>query len=469
MNPIQSYSGYSQWKKAAIEDDKKTGRYHWKKVDYSSKYDYKNILDRYKLLKKLREQKNYHDLLFVLNEGIHGNMGGMGNRSLYKHARFGTKDLIDKYTSEIAKALEYIASDEITDISRHEKIDFYHRASHCYGRSALLLSGAGMRLFFHIGVVKALWEEGLLPSIVAGSSGGSVVAACVGTHTQEEIARLFDPEYMAWEIKQDVGLWLKVKKLAFNAIDRKDVVRVLHRLVPDLTFQEAYERTGRHISISIAPAALNQTSRQLNAITSPNVYVREAVLASTALPFVFPPERLAAKNVHGERQPYLPTKRWVDGSCSEDLPLKRLSRLYGVNHYIVSQINPLAVPFISRQDGTTTMSRVTNSSQLIMKEFVNIVSALLEKPTANIPAANNLVRMIAALARQTYTGDITILPPSRLAHPQKLMSHKSEEEMMELIEAGERATWPEIERIRVQTTISRKLDEILKRMEDYTI
>ncbi len=469
MNSIQSYSSYSQWKKAAIQDDKTTGKHHWKKIDYSRKYDYKNILDRYKLLKRLRKEENYHELMFILNEGIHGNMGGMGRIALYKHARFGTKELINKYTNEVAKALEYIANTQIEGVSKHDKIDFFHRASHCYGRSALLLSGAGTRFFFHIGVVKALWEQGLLPSIISGSSGGALVAACAGTHTDDEIAQLFDPEYLAWELKQDANLWFKIKSFAFNNIQRKDVIHILHRLIPDLTFEEAYERTGRHINISIAPAGTNQTSRLLNAITSPNVYVREAVLASTALPFVFSPEKLAAKNVHGERQPYLPTKRWIDGSFSEDLPIKRLSRLYGVNHYIVSQINPLAVPFISRQNQSSAMAKVTNSSQVIFKEFFNLCSALLEKPTARMPAVNNLIRMSASLARQNYTGDITILPPSRIAHPRQILSHKSEGEMMELIEAGERATWPEIERIRIQTTISRTLDANLKQMEDYTI
>ena len=52
--------------------------------------------------------------------------------------------------------------------------------------------------------------------------------------------------------------------------------RMIERMIPNETFQEAYERTGRQISISVAPSELHQTSR-LNAITSPNVYVRSAV------------------------------------------------------------------------------------------------------------------------------------------------------------------------------------------------
>ena len=49
-------------------------------------------------------------------------------------------------------------------------------------------------------------------------------------------------------------------------------------------------------------------------------------MASCAVPGVFPPVMLMAKTQHGERQPYLPTRKWVDGSIADDLPAKRLQR-----------------------------------------------------------------------------------------------------------------------------------------------
>jgi len=38
--------------------------------------------------------------------------------------------------------------------------------------------------------------------------------------------------------------------------------------------------------------------------------------------------------------------------------------------------------------------------------------------------------------------------------------------IIELMDEGERATWPRIERIRIQTRISRTLDPILQRFEE---
>jgi hypothetical protein len=45
-----------------------------------------------------------------------------------------------------------------------------------------------------------------------------------------------------------------------------------------------------------------------------------------------PSGHVMAKNQHGERQPYLPTRKWVDGSIADDLPAKRLQCLYSTNH-----------------------------------------------------------------------------------------------------------------------------------------
>jgi NTE family protein len=46
----------------------------------------------------------------------------------------------------------------------------------------------------------------------------------------------------------------------------------------------------------------------------------------------------------GQRKSYLPSRRRVDGSVSDDMPAKRLARLYGVNHTVASQTNPPVPP-----------------------------------------------------------------------------------------------------------------------------
>jgi TAG lipase / steryl ester hydrolase / phospholipase A2 / LPA acyltransferase len=41
-------------------------------------------------------------------------------------------------------------------------------------------------------------------------------------------------------------------------------------------------------------------------------------------------------------------QRWIDGSVDNDLPMAKLSELFNVNHFIVSQVNPHIVPFLDK-------------------------------------------------------------------------------------------------------------------------
>jgi TAG lipase/steryl ester hydrolase/phospholipase A2/LPA acyltransferase len=50
----------------------------------------------------------------------------------------------------------------------------------------LLLSGGAALGFYHVGVVKTLMENRLMPRVLGGSSAGSIVCAMVGTRTDEE-------------------------------------------------------------------------------------------------------------------------------------------------------------------------------------------------------------------------------------------------------------------------------------------
>ena len=463
---LDAAKSYDEWRAAAIAHDKASGVDKWVNSDQSKHFDYASIRRRLERLRKLRRAKDHARMLFALNEGIHGNIDGMGSRALYGKAMFGTKRLIMQYVDEVAGALEILASDAANDIPFDERLDFFRRAHHCYGCSAFMMSGAGSLLFFHIGAVKAMWLEGILPDVLSGSSGGAIVGSLLGTHSNEDLDKIFDPESLAHEIERDRGLLRHLDVLRPKVASVDEVREALHRRIPDLTFQEAFERTGRHLNVSIAAAEKHQTSRLLNAITTPNVYVREAVMASAAVPGFSPPVRLYAKNDKGQKQPYLRSRRWVDGSLSDDLPAKRLTRIYGVNHFIVSQVNPHVFPFVTdTRRETGQLSTLKTAGSRTVREWLNAGATLLEKPLSWNPTISRLTNVGLSIINQDYVGDINILPDSRLFNPLKLLAHRSVEEVVELIAMGERATWPKIEMIRIQTKIGRKLDRILRTFE----
>lgn len=453
---------YEEWAEAARAHDELTGMASWRRMDQTSLYDHVTIRRRLDRLRALRARHDHTGLLFTLNEGIHGNMGGMGKAEVHERARFGTKKLIEDYVEEIADALQLIASLDNEAISFEEKLDFFNRASHCFGRSALMLSGGGALGFYHVGVVKALLEQGLLPNVISGSSAGSLVAAILGTHTDAELFKFFDPAHIRFEAKKEAGWFNRMFWGRRPHIDVHDLTQVVERLIPDMTFEEAFKKTGRHINISIAPAEIHQTSRLLNAIASPNVYVRSAVMASCAVPGVYPPVMLQAKNVYGDSQPYLASRRWIDGSISDDLPAKRLSRMYGVNHFIVSMINPLVLPFLAPKSRQMRVVALAGSlGRGALREILHAQRNFGRRYTQGMPRVNLVVNSLHSLVNQEYTGDINITPSFRFFDMRKILSKLSDDELLELMQEGERSTWPHIETIRTTTKISRVLDDIL--------
>lgn len=458
-------TSYDEWYESAQEHDQLSGQKRWREVDHTSQYDYAQIRLRLDKIRGLRARHDYQGLLFTLNEGIHGNMGGMGRSSLYTQAKSGTKRLIEQYVDEIDDSLRFLAELDSEEISVQQKMEFFYRANVCYGRSALMLSGGGVLGFYHLGVVKALLEQDLLPRVISGSSAGSLIAGVLATHSDKQLKKFYEPANVLFEAEREASTFSRMFFGANPQIDVSDLEQLIARMIPNMTFQEAYEKTGRQISISVAPAELHQTSRLLNAIASPNVFIRSAVMASCAVPGVFPPVMLMAKNLHGEPQPYLPTRKWVDGSIADDLPAKRLQRLYSTNHFIVSMVNPIAIPFL-RPDGqrSALASALGGLGVGVGREVLNFYRSMVQRRN-DWPRLNLLVSSIHALLDQDYSGDINIVPSFRWYNPAKILSHLSEQDLIALMHGGEHSTYPNVQAIRTCTKISRTMEEILSRFE----
>jgi NTE family protein len=383
-------------------------------------------------------------------------MGGMGSAGLYGHALAGTKRLIENYIEEIVDTLVMLDEDSSGEISDDEKLDFFRRASHCFGRSAFMMSGSGSLLFFHVGVIRALAEAQLLPTVLSGSSGGAIVGSIVSTHTDDELADLLQPEYF-------------MQFMPTGSDDRPgsrlgELETAVEQFIPDMTFQQAFAKTGRAINVSIAPAETQQTSRLLNSITSPSVLIRSAVMASASVPGIFPPVTLEALDSRGDRQHYLASRKWVDGSVSDDLPAKRLARLYGVNHFVVSQTNPHVLPFVT--DGhrkKSTRGILTEAGRRSAREWFNAFTLIAERVDRKGGVVSQRASRLRSIINQDYVGDINILPDYTFQNPLKLLTFPGEKKMRELIATGERCTWPKLEMMRLQTRISRQLDDILEK------
>ncbi len=325
-----------------------------------------------------------------------------------------------------------------------------------------MLSGGGSLGYFHLGVLRVLIEQKLCPVVISGASAGEFVAAVVGSRSDEEFLALFENDGLAEALTQNNDN-IKLGFRKFNSDEMKAIKKEMARLIPDMTFAEAYEKTGRSINISVSPAEPKQTSRLLNHIASPNVTLRSAVLASSAIPGVFPSVVLEARNADGVIQPYLPHRRWIDGTFSQDLPAKRLARMYGVNHYIVSQVMPGLGKEDNRRPGLGKIA--SDASVATIKQIVRGYLDWLQRNKGVGPRAAATMNTVNALLEQRFVGDINIIPERGINSLGRIMRLMSKEEMADLIKAGERTTWPKVPQIANTTRIGRTLDNILHAFE----
>jgi hypothetical protein len=160
----------------------------------------------------------------------------------------------------------------------------------------------------------------------------------------------------------------------------------------------------------------------------------------------------------------MPQSRWLDGSVHEDIPKEKVNRLHNVNHYIVSQTNPLVLPFM--KGGKDKTGVLPFLQEVVVRGPMVQVEHLLELVNRHfeVPGMGSVLKKAHALVKQTYSGDITIMPNRADIDVSKVLSNASEEEARLLIDAGRRATWPVIERIRNSTQISRRFSDCLDRL-----
>jgi len=453
---------YQQWLETATEIDAITGMNEWRETNKSIDYPYQLLEQHTRKLQSLIDSKNYSDLTSLVKESLYRTVGELGNIRLYQQAISGTKNLIERYLDLIEIALNTLCTNPIQGITEQDKLAMLIQAEKNFGRPALMLSGGGTFGIFHLGVIDTLLNENLLPNIISGTSMGSIAAGIMACHHDHELKAIFNnPENSHYKALKRLSLssvWSKR-----SLLDPEQLYQCLQANIGNYTFQEAYEKTGREVSITVSPARTGQKPRILNHQTAPDVLIAHAAKASCSVPGLFPPTGLKAKTSGGEIIPYLEGERWVDGSFATDIPRQRISRLHNVNYFIVSQANPHIVPFIShrQQKGLPALLRDLSITSAYAQG--NALLKIARRRLQKQPWCSWL-NHASFMLDQDYLGDINIHPQFPLGWYLKFMKNPNDIERDYLLKMGERSTWPQLAMIRDQTIVSNTLQMCIERL-----
>jgi predicted acylesterase/phospholipase RssA len=435
---------YEIWSDIAKKLDDLEGNEKWKSTLECDIYDYKLIGERMNKLKEAKklvvQGEKAQILVDLLRIGLNRNLGGLGDPRLHEKCHIGTKHQIEEFVSLVVNLLHFICDTDFPEFSLEKKFDFFWETRQAFGRTALCLSGGATLGLYHFGVLKALFEHRLLPRVISGSSVGSIAAALVATRTDEELPDLFNMRNVNFTAFEPSGsIRRKLHRLFTKGVlmDINKLQACIRANIGDVTFKEAYEKTKRILNITVTPVNSFGVPQLLNYLTAPNVLIWSAASASCALTFLYEPVELMAKDEFGNIYPYHPTVLlWSDGSLENDLPMTRLSELFNVNHFIVSQVNPHVLPFMSSSDATENEGLLGKLKTCLFSEVQHRILQL-----GILGLIPKRLSVLPIVLTQKYRGDITIVPDITLTDYMRLLSNPTPEWIKEASLKAERKTW----------------------------
>jgi len=170
----------------------------------------------------------------------------------------------------------------------------------------LCFSGGGIKGIMELGVLHTLTENNLLDlKEVSGNSVGALVAtvAALKLNINQVIDTILTTDFVKLT---DLNLinFLSSKGLCNNKYLRKFIENITVRA--DITFSEAFNLTKIKLNI-VCSDIQTKSLKCFNYINTPNVKISDAILASTAIPLIYPPVVIEGR-------------RYVDGLLINNTP-----------------------------------------------------------------------------------------------------------------------------------------------------
>ncbi|CAJ1410596.1 unnamed protein product [Effrenium voratum] len=290
-----------------------------------------------------------------------------------------------------------------------------------FGQSGLFLSGGGMLGMYHVGTVRRLLQEGLLPQQICGTSVGSIIGAFAATRTDEEMRRdLYGLEEWFRQMGPVAGpfpvqYWEVVVRVLWRGYiyDYMNQYRNQATFVSmGLTFAEAYARTGRTLTITCASSTGGPVVL-LNRHTAPNVMIASAICASSSMPMLVEAVRLLEKAPDGSLQPWEgATDLMRDGTMMADSPCRELEEMLNVRWSLVSQVNPHVVPLLLPR---ILAERASQLPGVFARSLTNLERWTRRSIWATLHAFQNWTGLprqgcwISQLLFQDYFGDVNVV------------------------------------------------------------
>jgi NTE family protein len=240
---------------------------------------------------------------------------------------------------------------------------------------ALVLGGGGTRGFAHIGVIKALEAQGIVPDIIVGTSAGSVVGS------------LYAYGYNGFEL-QKVAIQMEEQSVIDWTWPSRGVFKgdALQKFINAAVKQTPIEKLKR----PFAAVATDLSSGEMVIFRSGNT--GQAVRASSAVPGVFQPVTIAGHN-------------YVDGGLVRPVPVS-VARSLGADFVIAVDISNKPKNNTTNSTVDVLMQTFDIMSQTINSYEVSNADILIRPRTQDIDVSNLDGRHMAVLEGEKAAASI---------------------------------------------------------------
>jgi predicted acylesterase/phospholipase RssA len=231
---------------------------------------------------------------------------------------------------------------------------------------AFVLTGGAAKGAYGAGALKALAAAGVMPELIIGSSSGALNGAFCAAYVaadrfdparvEAEMAYLWSKQSSAWHMLR-LRPWLGLTSLASQDF----IADVLDRHLAPLLTQVAKKGVRRHVTLLISvsdlrgcPCRIEATPRPIHALqfahynqfafgppagVPPFERLRQTLLASTALPFIFAPVEMEA-DCHPPGEPPQQVSAFTDGGLIDNAPTAQVLRHAGITDVVVVSPHP---------------------------------------------------------------------------------------------------------------------------------
>ena len=537
---LHNAATFEEWEAVGLALDHRYRIDTWRKIDKSNAYAWELIGDRLSAFALALQAGHTQALVHLLQSGLVRNLGNITVPKLYNASFAGTKYLVENYILQVCEIIRDLvalpvpggdaetATTTTTTLSPElanavaegrcqlltlpEKRQLFNSLRQSFGRTTLVFQGGSIFGVCHIGVARALFLRGLLPRIITGTGTGALIAALIGTHTDDELPDVLDGvdiDLSAFAARQkqkqaDRNKWaagssyIRTLRTRFATLYRRvrrfwhegyflDVT-VLEQCVRDnggdLTFDEAFRRTGRVLNITVViGTSAGDVPSVLNYVTAPNVLIWTAAVASNASSVV---SDAATTAWYGRRQTAILSKEigadgsevvqpwplastvqfrhWTYGSYgTRHSPLQRVAQLFNVNHFVVSQARPYLVPFLEPSLHSPTMrgfatGTLATANAFVLHQAGHLVRHRLDQMLGLgwLPLA--LRRLL--LDEQIPGGpNLLLVPPVPFRDYVRLLDSPSPQTLQYWITKGERAVWPAVAALKIRCSVELALEQ----------